>query len=120
MENKLVEFLNLVYSATPSNILTSWGIARYNRFKTKCWKHLEETSDLFQFVNTYFASYDANLSTIIAFLEKQDNLLEMFRYLDENITILVGRLQFLRKQDSNEESITLPDSRDTEAPSPTD
>ena len=96
MEGQLVEFLGLVYSATPSNVLTSWGISRYNCFKNKCWKHLEESSNLFQFVNKYFTGYDSSLSAIISFLDDQDNLPEMFRYLNDNITILVGRLQFTR------------------------
>ena len=102
MEDRLVAFLDLVYKTTPSNVLNAWGVSRYNRFKTKCWKHLEETADLSQFVNRYFKNYDMSLSNIIEFLDSQQDLSDMFKYLSEHLTILVGRLQFMNRQAKEE------------------
>ena len=100
IETQSIQLLNLMYDATPTNILASWGISRYNRFKTKCWKHLEETASLAQFINTYFKYFDASLVNILTWLSENDSH-EIFTYLNENITILVGRLQAQKRKDND-------------------
>lgn len=96
MEEQALEFLKAVYGATPSDLLNRWGMQRYSRFKTKCWKHLEESASLPEFVNRYFAYFTSSIPQVIFLVGTLPD--EAFNYLKENLTILVGRLQASRRE----------------------
>ena len=110
LEEMSVNFLSEVYGATPIDVLNRWGMERYSRFKTKCWKHLEESDSLRLFINRYFAMFSAPVTKLIAAYDAiKKNETEIFDYIRENLTILVGRMQRQLKQEKNEKESEVKD-----------
>lgn len=94
LEKIALEFLKTVYKHTPIAVLNQWGMKRYSRFKTRCWKYIESSNSLEGFVNEYFKFYPDNIQPVIIELNKITNKQEIFKYISINLVILIGRLQF--------------------------
>jgi hypothetical protein len=82
------------------NTLQNWGIERFTRFKTKVWKHLEESSHLEGFLARYFEFYPNSPVELLDLIENLDSRAkkELFMFLKQNLVILVGRVQRQLKQ----------------------
>lgn len=102
IEDLAIEFLTHVYDLTPHNVLQAWGMKRYSRFKTKCWKHLQESTTLDQFTSRYFEYYPVSLLPLLEFLDAHHDDIEnfekldtpsLFAYINQYLPVLVGRMQ---------------------------
>lgn len=97
IETQAVEFISDVYRHIPQSEKERWGMKRYERFKTKCWRALETARDLRGFVNSIFEFYQVGINDLI---EKLDviNSNELFLFIESNLTTTIGRMQFEMKK----------------------
>jgi hypothetical protein len=108
IEEKSIEFLRLVYKNIPVDTLNKWGASRYSRFKTQVWKHLEQSGNLDEFVSNFFRFIPSGINGIVLFLSdlSVDNKKNIYDYIVINLALLVGRVQFNIKQDSETKQIS--------------
>jgi len=104
IENAAVSFLYVIYKTTPIDVLNQWGIKRYIRFKTEVWKGIESSDSLQSFLGGYFRYYPVSTIKIVEYLDtipsdKQDSV---FKYLKQNLPILIGRMQVKAKAEKEE------------------
>lgn len=106
VEQKAIEFLNLVFNSIPYEQVNKWGAARYKRFRTIVWKYIQTTTDLNNFVSKFCQYYSAeNLLDITVFIDSCQEKNKLFEYIRENLAIIVGRMQFKIKQDKKSKGV---------------